>query len=290
MSVEPRTTLLACQWKGYNEEELRRLLHLHRTDFFVFPLLAPLLVGLLSLLLPPPAGADAALRATPTTTTSMAAAAVLLFLSFVPLYMHVYVMPMNKKTESEQEWAAMSILGRWPFLTRWGLTLQPVYFALSLIGEVTGALGPRRAAYALAVPIASVGIFVTVQFYTLVTRAPAYPEVVARWTARGVAYERMQALVHAPAALLGLADLHVAKGAALLQNALPAYGSLVQCNAAFALLYLTVISANKLATGHYPYMMMAKLDTIGKFGRFALVQVGVFQVFLLLAWLPVHFL
>ena len=184
----------------------------------------------------------------------------------------------------------MSVLGRWPFLTRWGITLQPLYFALSLLGEVTGAVGPRRAACALAVPVASVGAYVTVQFYTLVTRADAYPAVVKRWIDRGVAYEPLQALVHAPALALGAADLMLVRDHALLQAAMPGYGSLMRCNAAFAGLYLLMLVCNKAATGHYPYLMMAKFDTPGKFGRFALLQLAVFQGFLLLTWLPVRFL
>jgi hypothetical protein len=282
---------IALVWDGYSAEELQRFIYLQQTDFFVFSVIAPAVVLLLASVAGAgvPASAEEALGAMASTPWSTYSAAALFLASLVPLYLHAIAMPMNPKKESAQEWEAMRLLGRWPFLTRWGLTLQPVYFALSLVGEATGAPAPRRAAYALAVPVASVGAFVTVQFYTLVTRAPTYPPVVTRWTQRGVRYELLQALVHAPALLFGVADLHVAKQRALLHAAMPHYGAMVCTSAAFAALYLSVMVANKLLTGHYPYMMMAKLDTFGKFGKFAAVQVGVFQVFLLLAWLPIRF-
>ena len=97
---------------------------------------------------------------------------VLYVVSLYPLYLHMFVTPMNTKEEVAQEWWATSVIGRWAFLTRWGLTLQPLQFAVSLLGEVTNALPLRRVAFAMAVPVASIGIFVAIQFYALVVPNP----------------------------------------------------------------------------------------------------------------------
>ena len=278
-------------WKGYTTEELRRIVFIHRCDPVGFFLAACVVASFCRFFL---AAEDDSFF-----TAGLAARHAVLavghnwyacgcaVLGAIPLLMHMYALPVSERKGEENMWQAMSVVGRWAYLTRWALAFQAAYMGLCWFAEnahhSTWAL---RAGYGTAVFAAALNVFVTVQYYTLVYPTKSSQSICAKWNARGVDYGTVQGIIHAVGGPLALFDLWLVKDRALLKALLPPLATLATGMAAFASLYIAAISLNRRATGAWPYSMMDGLTTVPKFAVFVVGQIGALTVFVGLVWTP----
>jgi len=226
----------------------------------------------------PPAGA-----APPAVRHASAASAIL---AAFTLYQHMYVATTPLETNAEI-FGVMQKVGRWVFLTRQVLSIQAIHACLTW-AEVTEVLPSARIlTHSTAMIVGGLGLFVWIQFFTLVWPDQGFKDTCNGWKKKKVPFTFVTAWLHIPCGPLALLDVLVLKSRGALLAVSPPLPVLVGFLSLYALLFLAGVHANHYLTGCYPYPMMARLghSLNRKWLAFAAVQAGVVNAFLLVMWL-----
>ena len=205
------------------------------------------------------------------------------------LYQHMYVSTTPLETSAEV-FGVMQKVGRWVFLTRQVLSIQAVHACLTW-AEVTGVLPSARVlTHSTALIVAGLGLFVCIQFFTLVWPDQKFKDTCNGWKKKKVPFTLVTAWLHIPCGPLALLDVLVLKRREALLALSPPLPVLVGFLSLYALLFLAGVHANHHLTGCYPYPMMARLghSLNRRWLAFAAVQCGVVNAFLLAVWLAVR--
>ncbi|KAJ9462580.1 hypothetical protein DIPPA_10481 [Diplonema papillatum] len=160
------------------------------------------------------------------------------------LYQHCLVVLMPLKRD-EMMWKVQGYLGRWVFLTRQVLTLQAIHSVVSVFQP--------EVANTMCTLVAGFGVFVTVQYFTLVHWDPDFLASVRLFKTFGVPLREQMAWQHLPAGILGLADVLCIKPREAVLAALPNTSTTASVVLVYVLLYLTLIHVNFSWTTEFPY-------------------------------------
>eukprot|EP01061_Rhynchopus_euleeides_P012337 TRINITY_DN21993_c0_g2_i2.p1 TRINITY_DN21993_c0_g2~~TRINITY_DN21993_c0_g2_i2.p1 ORF type:complete len:277 (+),score=101.83 TRINITY_DN21993_c0_g2_i2:682-1512(+) len=166
------------------------------------------------------------------------------------LYQHIYVQPTPLR-EEPMVWGVQQVFGRWVFLTRQTLSLQACHTVLSFAFPEVGNT--------MAVIVAGFGLFVTVQFATLVHYHPHYIQVCNMWAAKDVPFRELMLWLHLPAGVLGVLDVLYVKDRQAVLSSTPAGNTIALFVSAYAIMYVTVLRYNHSRTGYWPYDVMEPL-------------------------------
>eukprot|EP01063_Lacrimia_lanifica_P023652 TRINITY_DN3128_c0_g3_i1.p1 TRINITY_DN3128_c0_g3~~TRINITY_DN3128_c0_g3_i1.p1 ORF type:complete len:297 (+),score=73.57 TRINITY_DN3128_c0_g3_i1:77-892(+) len=182
------------------------------------------------------------------------------------------VRPVGDKQRHKELWQVQKCLGMWVFLTRNVLCIQAIHSVASFVSPAV--------ANAVAVYVAGMGLFVTIQYFVLVHWNRDFVQVCKHWAERGVPYRELMFYVHLPAGFVGLSDLAFAKPRAPLEASIADYTGIVKTLLAFVAYYMTLIHVNHRLTGEWPYPFMYPLGTsVSKWAVFTAVQSSVLLVF-----------
>jgi hypothetical protein len=206
------------------------------------------------------------------------------FLAILALYQHLRVSPCPLE-ENVEMFAVMSKIGRWVFLTRQVLCLQAVHFVLSFLStRVENLHWLIGVTHTAAVFIAGLGIFVTVQYFTLVSPDKDFAVDCTAWLKRGVNFRLIQDFVHIPAGFIAIMDIMLVKNKVLLQETSVPMQDMLLYFFLFTLYYLSLVHVNYHMTKQWPYGMLKKLGLSPvKWAKFTVIQFMILSVFLSIA-------
>jgi len=194
------------------------------------------------------------------------------------LYVHTFCQP-YPKAEDKSFNAVAGPFGRWIYLTRQTLALQAVHFFMSFIGPFF-SVRMTYGTYIMALFLDGLGLFVTVQFFSLVAPNAEYIKMCGVWARRGVDLKATNNLTHIPAGCLAFMDILVLKSKTLLIEATPTITVLVLVALVYVVFYLTIITVNFWVTSRWPYEFMDSLGTnLFKWARFVAAQVIIILIF-----------
>jgi len=197
------------------------------------------------------------------------------------LYVNALCQPYPRREDKVYN-AVAGPFGRWIFLTRQTLALQAVHFTVSVLAPFS-SLQLTTGTYIWAVYLGGQGLFVTIQFFTLVTPNPEYKKACLLWASRGVNFKAIGLIAHIPAGCLAIMDICVFKSRVFLEKVTPSVQVLLLVYLVYIVFYLTVIFVNFKVTAHWPYELMYNFGvSILKWARFIAVQYVVLAVFLLI--------
>jgi len=264
---------LSLEWNGYTAEEVERRSEKRRLDAVVVPIFAAWYL-LLATCAAAPEGAAAAASAAPPSMSTVVMQAVLAAAAVYVLAVHCIAFP--SPTANQDAWKVQSILGRWTYLTRHCVTLQAWHQVLSFASVwIPGLVAPT---HGFSICVATLGWFVTIQYFVLVVPSQPFKDDIELWRKRGVHFKELGEILHVPALPIAVLDLLFGKTAAVLHAAvsMPATGTLL---AAYVLIYLSLIAANYRVVGVWPYGFMKSFSPM-KWVTFIVGQVAVLMVFL----------
>lgn len=269
---------LQLSWNGYKPQELAQRSRIRCLDALVVPIFAFWYVAMARLVTTDISLASAtALAATqpPSTLVSGTRIALALLAVYV-LAVHSVAFP--SPTEDNETYVAMSKLGRWIFLTRHGVCLQAWHQVLSLASLWYPSLIVPT--HGICIWIASLGWFVTIQYFVLVAPNEQFQKDCVMWKKdRGVQFKEVGFLLHALALPIAVADMALVRNASVLQAtvSLPSSFAVVF---AYVFLYLTLITINYGLVGVWPYGFMKEFGTnLKKWVVFVFGQCLVISVF-----------
>jgi len=168
------------------------------------------------------------------------------------------------------------------YLTRHCVTLQAWHQILSLASLVSPTL--TALTHGASIWIASLGWFVTVQYFALVYPSKPFEEDCQLWWSRGVHFRELGTVLHAPALPIAVLDLLVGKSAPVLSAAVLVRGTL-GVMVVYVLLYLSLMILNYKAAGVWPYGFMKGLGVdVRKWVTFVAGQITVLLTFALANW------
>jgi len=260
---------LRVHWKGASANEQAHLAFLRRLDALVVPMFA--IWYLLQAFLATPWLPDSG----PGPVDHLWVHSVLAVLAVWILGIHCTALPSAR--EDQEAFGVQQKIGRWVALTRHCLALQAWHQVMSLLSFAFPQLVALT--HGVSVWIATLGWFVTIQYFVLVVPSPAMEEECAEWAERDVQFREVGLVNHVFALPIALVDLVWAKNAADLN-------AFVDTKRTFGLVflylpfYLTLISINFNITGYWPYGFMKEFGTNPKkWAGFLLVQAGILTAF-----------
>eukprot|EP00754_Rhynchopus_humris_P050542 Rhum_TRINITY_DN9008_c0_g1::Rhum_TRINITY_DN9008_c0_g1_i1::g.31438::m.31438 len=187
-------------------------------------------------------------------------------------YHHIYVTPAAMKS-SPVMYGVQSVLGRWIYLTRQVIVFQAIHCFLGLFMP--------EVANVMSVIISGLGIFVTIQYFTLVHFNQVFRDECKVWESKGVPFRDMMAVLHVPAGALGLIDVLFTRSRPALQASTPDGHVLAGLIATYTVLYTLLLHWNFAKTGYWPYPV---LDPLGrcwkKWSKFISVQTTILSSFI----------
>ena len=216
-------------------------------------------------------------------------------LAVLAMYQHMRVSPCPLE-ENVEMFGVMSRIGKWIFLTRHVLALQAVHFSLSLLSNNVESFGWLIGiTHTASVFIAALGIFVTIQYFTLVSPDKDFASECRLWKERGCCFRMIQDWIHIPAGFIAVLDLLFVKDVTiLLETSVPMkemllyffffvlyYMALVHFNFSmtkqwYAFFSLVVFSRTS-STNSYPLTCLQAVRYVEKIGSFS-DQVGKIHV------------
>lgn len=197
------------------------------------------------------------------------------------MWQHLRVLPFA--LEDTDMIHACKAMGRWLFITRHTLSLQCIHATVSFMGDVGFPIIPAAATHRIAVLVAGLGCFVTIQYFIMVvphpdfqvlsnpfretSRASASPrattaelarwqEIGRKWLAKGVPSSTINHCLHTPAIFLGLVDTLVIKRRGLLVAQTP---SLVS-----TCIYFMLYVASYMALVSFSHVLLPGQGTGGR--------------------------
>lgn len=179
--------------------------------------------------------------------------------------------------ESDEGFKFMSWIGRWIFLTRNGLCLQAWHQVFTLLSPMSSWL--TSVTHGASLWIATLGWFVTIQYFLLVFNHPTYLQEIAKWAERGVAFKEVGILVHVPALLIAVLDLTLARSTPVLRLSL-SMGYSIALTIIYSALYFALVRLNHWKTDAYPYAILRTLDGTSAWLKFFFGQTAVMLAFL----------
>mmetsp|Transcript_33770 Transcript_33770/g.88739 ORF Transcript_33770/g.88739 Transcript_33770/m.88739 type:complete len:310 (+) Transcript_33770:52-981(+) len=281
------TSLCYPRWGGYGTDELKRLAMSARVDPVGMLALFLLTRCLSSLCSASAAGGDgnltiedASVAIEEVAERRVVPTAVAWFFGMFPLFFHMNASPLSEKNWDLRSWAVGSKLGLWVYLTRWIIFTQFMYLSMCLYAEMAG--GPFRVEmYSATTNIASCCVFMSVQYYTLVHPHKHTDVIRQKWNKRGVPFNMLQAVTHAPSIIIAFADIILVKDRELLVATRPTLLNMAAVSVTFCGAYVVTLLFNYAITGQWPYRFMDDLMTSpGNIAAFFVKQVGIFYVFL----------
>merc|ERR1712008_180127 len=147
--------------------------------------------------------------------------------------------------------------------------------------SLLSAFSPRLTVltHGMSIWIASLGWFVTIQYFALVVPNALFKRECEIWRERGVQFKEVGIVLHLPAFLIAVLDLLLAKNVTVLRGALSIPRSLILV-VIYVVMYLAVISVNYTKTGLWPYGFMKSFGTNPrKWAAFLTTQVITMLVF-----------
>ena len=87
-------------------------------------------------------------------------------------YQHLRVLPFA--LESSDMIHACRAMGRWIFITRHTLSFQAIHAVISFLGDLGVHVVDPAATHSMAVMVATLGVFVTIQYFVMVVPHPDF--------------------------------------------------------------------------------------------------------------------
>ena len=225
-------------------------------------------------------------------------------LAVLAMYQHMRVSPCPLE-ENVEMFGVMSRIGKWIFLTRHVLALQAVHFSLSFLSNNVESFGWLIGiTHAASVFIAAMGIFVTIQYFTLVSPDKDFASECRLWKERGCHFRMIQDWIHIPAGFIAVLDLLFVKDETILLETSVPMKEMLLYFFFFVLYYVALVHLNFNMTkqwyvfflSHYfeplprihipslvfrPYGMLKKLGHSPiKWAKFTFIQFFIFSIFL----------
>mmetsp|Transcript_44248 Transcript_44248/g.85060 ORF Transcript_44248/g.85060 Transcript_44248/m.85060 type:complete len:301 (+) Transcript_44248:46-948(+) len=186
---------------------------------------------------------------------------------------------------SEDLYHVQKYIGGWVFLTRHCLILQSVHLVVTFVASVGHFAFLACMTNSIALVIGALGLFVTIQYFSLVHN---HPEFV------GMCEERMKRdppdncrkknfWLHAFALPLAVLDITISRN----HKALHLESSLPIClgtQSFYCLYYLAWIFGNFGCTGYWPYEFLKELKTLAAWAKFFFMQSFIMCVFCTMLW------
>mmetsp|Transcript_37541 Transcript_37541/g.74540 ORF Transcript_37541/g.74540 Transcript_37541/m.74540 type:complete len:291 (+) Transcript_37541:69-941(+) len=276
MTIPLLWPLLQKGWAGYSADEKKEHYRKLVIDVISFPFCGLWYCFLASLVLPGSAAGETSAADFERTTSQCVVQAILAVAAVYALMMNIIGMP-GTTADSDAHRAQSAALGKWIYLTRHGLALQAWHQILSLASVVSPQLNLMT--HGATLWVAAFGWFICIQYFVMVVPSQACQEEFALWKSRGLDFEGIDFLVHAPALPIALLDVAYAKSAPLLRAAVDS--SRIYCFLpGYIVFYLCVITWNHRRVGVWPYGLMRALGTsVSKWAMFLCTQTLVMITF-----------
>eukprot|EP00929_Paragymnodinium_shiwhaense_P071111 TRINITY_DN36127_c0_g1_i3.p2 TRINITY_DN36127_c0_g1~~TRINITY_DN36127_c0_g1_i3.p2 ORF type:complete len:189 (-),score=10.04 TRINITY_DN36127_c0_g1_i3:180-746(-) len=163
------------------------------------------------------------------------------------------------------------------------MALQSMHFILSWLGAWLRWLWLVQLTDAMTYCIASLGMYVTIQFFVLVLPHPAFAERCAQFARKGRPIRNAAIAAHIPGILLAILDIREFKDPARLHKSCSLQASYCMIFA-YVVMYVGLISLNNKATGDWPYSILRGLTSTSKWATFVILQSVVISGFCFCLW------
>ena len=237
------TQLISYSYEKYTEKEKKLRDHIFAVDYVGVPLFCFLYVKIF--------GALSGNRQFETTENAFAFEIcnyLCTGLSVLVMYQHMRVSPCPLEDNVEMS-GVMSRIGKWIFLTRHVLALQAVHFALSFLStHVEGFEWLIGTTHTASVFIAALGIFVTIQYFTLVSPDKDFSAECLLWKQRGCHFRMIQDCVHIPAGFIAVLDLLFVKDSFVLRETAVPMNEMLLYFFVFVVYYMSLVHTNFYVT------------------------------------------
>lgn len=208
---------------------------------------------------------------------------VLALVSFLMLFSGFFRWPQKE----DNTYHAKRYLGRWLFLTRHCIIYQVSHLSLSFIGTVFEIAFIQRLVYGSTLWVGALGFFVTIQFFLLVWNNPKFVETCDKMEAAGhrcfcglISFRGYDALIHIPPICLSICDVTLVKQHDILASACSLRTTCVFV-LAYCAFYVVFVKLNFAVTGHYPYALLEKFDSVSKWIGLTAGQAATVLVFVM---------